>query len=93
MKETKMTKLTFAFEDNGFCRVVFTRRIDGERFVYCWQKGRGDDFEFYRCSTDGEPSHMVTAIAGEPVATITPRNPGESAIGRELNAYLEKQTA
>jgi hypothetical protein len=83
--ETPEQRATFAVqfhsEDNGNCRVYYR---DG-RNLYCWQldDGRRNTFKFYRCSRDGEPSHGVTA------PDATPRAPAETAIGRELNAFLD----
>ena len=47
--------------DPGFCRIYF--RNPRNRFLYCFQantRRQGKlDFTFYRCSSDGEPSHAV----------------------------------
>lgn len=72
--------IVFDAEDNGFCRVYY--RTKG-RLLYCWQEESAGRFVYYRCSRDGEPSHEV-----EPPA-YTPRPPGETAIGRDLIAFLD----
>jgi hypothetical protein len=43
-------------EPDGFCRVYYR---DGRGPLYCWQNDHADRWSFYRCSRDGEPSHMV----------------------------------
>lgn len=82
--------MKFGYENEGFCRVVFYQIVDGHKCVYCWQQGRGDDFEFYRCSQDGEPSYEVTGWGGIPAFKLTPKNPDQTSTGRALNTYLEK---
>jgi hypothetical protein len=73
--------MKFDSEDNGNCRVYYQQG----RKLFCWQ----DDgswgkhaWKFYACSSDGEPSYGVKPPAN------TPLPPGESAIGRELIAFL-----
>jgi hypothetical protein len=82
--------MTFAYEDDGFCRVVFHRHVDGAKYTYCWQQARTDEFEFYRCTSDGEPSHIVLGWGGVPAHKLTPRNPSHTPTGGMLNAYLAK---
>lgn len=71
--------MKFHDEDNDNCRVYYRE----DRKLYCWQLDRPGEFLFFRCSSDGEPSHEVTPRA------VTPRPPGETSIGRELIAYLD----
>jgi hypothetical protein len=80
--------LVFVHEDNGFCRVMFERKGEGYSPLYCWQLDGPDTFKFYRCTNDGEPSHKVTGWDGVPAKDLTPANPGETDIGRALNAFL-----
>jgi hypothetical protein len=79
--------LKFAHEDDGFCRVCFTRCVDGHVYRYCWQ--REGDWKFCRCSGDFEPSHEVMGFQGVPAKQLTPKNPGETQTGRDLNAFIE----
>jgi hypothetical protein len=79
--------LKFEYEDNGFCRVMFSR----SGFLYCWQLDGPDTYKFYRCSQDGEPSHEVMGFAGAPARGLTPVNPGQTQTGRELNTFLAAQ--
>lgn len=93
--------MTFKSEDNGFCRVYFTRsatQADGSAatVLYCWQDdGYGGErhFRFYRCSRDGEPDYEVQGWGGVPAADMTPPTPGVTQIGRELNDWLLKRVA
>lgn len=71
--------IKFDSEDNGNCRVYYK---DG-RQLYCWQNDGAAGWIFYACSQDGEPSHAV-------VPRLTPLPTDETAIGRELIAYLNK---
>ena len=89
MASAEPDKLTFLHEDNGFCRVMFYRTFEGNRFYYCWLEEAKGTFEFYRCSSDGEPSHKVTGWAGVPAKDQTPKNPGQTQTGRDLNAFLK----
>lgn len=41
--------------NSGFCRVYFTYKQQ----VYCIQEDSIDQFTFYRCTKDGEPSYCV----------------------------------
>jgi len=79
--------MKFHSEDNGNCRVYFKR----DELLYCWQAGvtRGE-FEFLRCSRDGEPSHVVKGFkdTAKTIREETPAFTPESAIGRELRAFL-----
>lgn len=81
--------LKFLHEDNGFCRVMFVREVEGHKYLYCWQLD-GPGFTFYRCSGDGEPSHEVRGWGGVSALAMTPRNPEQTEIGRQLNTFLEK---
>ncbi len=49
--------MEFSHEDNGNCRVYFKNN----KLLYCWQDDGADgkEFNFYRCSSDGEPSYEV----------------------------------
>lgn len=91
--------MRFHAEDNGFCRVYYKRRIepDGEgravHLLYCWQNdgyGGNVDFQFYRCSRDGEPDYKVNGWGGVAAKAMTPPPPGETDIGRQLRAFLEE---
>ena len=73
--------LKFDCEDNGSCRVYFRKG----RALYCWQDETAWSrvrWEFYVCTSDGEPSHNVKT------PDVTPSNPGKTRVGRDLNAYL-----
>lgn len=55
-----MILFKFLREDTGNCRVYY--RGDKPSHIYCIQNdgSRGkDDFAFYTCSKDGEPSHKI----------------------------------
>ena len=80
--------MEFSYEDNGFCRVVFTRTVEDHKYAYCWQLEGPQTFKFYRCSRDHEPEYEVMGWGGVPAAQMTPKNPGETLTGRELNAFL-----
>jgi hypothetical protein len=73
--------MKFVSEDNGNCRVYYR---DGRK-LYCWQDesswGR-QVWKYYECSRDGEPSHHAT------IPNFTPLPPGETAVGRDLFAFL-----
>lgn len=85
---TEATKLKFKYEDNGFCRVVFSNKRDGKNFIYCWQEDRKNEFTFYRCTAGSEPSHEVKEVGGFFAKDITPRNPAKTAVGISLNKFL-----
>lgn len=68
-------------EDNGNCRVYYKT---ASRNLYCWQLEGPQQFKFYRCSRDGEPSHEVKFPNSLPFPA------GETSIGRELIDYLNK---
>jgi len=72
----------FDSEDNGSCRVYYKRA--GK--LYCWQieNYRQKTFSLLICTRDGEPSHAITGSV-EPWRVLCP---GETLIGRELNAWL-----
>ena len=82
--------LTFEHEDNGFCRVMFSRKLEDKKFFYCWMEEAKGTFQFYRCSQDGEPSHRVNGWGGVPAINQTPFNPGETNTGKALNAFILK---
>lgn len=89
MASAEPDKLKFEHENNDFCRVMFSRKFEGNKFFYCWQEEAKGSFEFYRCSQDGEPSHKVTGWGGVPAKNQTPANPGQTDVGRSLNAFLK----
>ena len=85
--------LRFSSEDNGNCRVYFTRSARGAvRILYCWQKSSGDGFEFLRCSRDGEPSHVVTGFTdtGKSPIQETPPFVAETTTGMEFIAWITR---
>lgn len=45
--------LKFHSIDSGFCRVYF--QLKGSLSLFCIQEDFKDCFEFYNCSSDGEP--------------------------------------
>ncbi len=73
--------MKFVSEDNGNCRVYYRE----EKRLYCWQLDRPGQFQFFRCSNDGEPSHEVAPPSD------TPPPPQETSIGRELADFLGKR--
>lgn len=78
--------MQFAREDNDNCRVYY--REEGR--LYCWQNdgtGSRNDWNFYRCSSDGEPSHPVKAPA------VMPYPPGYTVTGRDLRDRLSTVNA
>lgn len=52
--------LKYRQADSGFCRVQYTTKFKGEVLLYCFQENQKDQFEFLRCSRDGEPEYMVS---------------------------------
>ena len=89
MTTAEPNMLKFEHEDHGFCRVMFSRRFEDHKFLYCWQEESRGFYKFYRCSSDGEPSHEVTGFAGVLAKKLTPINPGETQTGRDLNTFLK----
>jgi hypothetical protein len=85
--------MRFGYEDNGNCRVVFFRIVEGKRYTYCWQEEAAGEFKFYRCSTGqgyDEPDYSVLGFGGVPARELTPLNPGETETGVALNTFLKK---
>lgn len=60
-----MRTMKFHSTDPGYCRVYYKC----ERRLYCVQEEGHGAYEFYRCSTEGEPSHPVSldGIVFEPI--------------------------
>jgi hypothetical protein len=88
MDTLESDKLTFEYEDNGFCRVIFSRKFEGKKFFYCWMEEVKGTFQFYRCSQDG--AYRVNGWGGIPAIDQTPANPGETDTGRALNVFILK---
>jgi len=71
--------MKFVSEDNDNCRVYYRE----EKRLYCWQLDRPGQFQFFRCSSDGEPSHEVQAPLDMPFPAQDTRT------GEELAAFLK----
>lgn len=60
-----MVLFSYVREDEGNCRVYYRStgiNSSGRRYLYCIQNDGGwgkDDYTFYSCSLDGEPSHKL----------------------------------
>ena len=68
--------------DAGFCRVYYKH----ERDIYCLQDdGYANcvNMQFYSCSKDGEPSHLVNASGFE-----FPILPEDSKLATDANAFV-----
>lgn len=80
--------LKFHAEDNGFCRVYF--KLD--TLLYCWQESARGEFEFLRCSRDGEPDYVVKRFIkpDRTPAEMTPDFEATTETGRLLRKFLGK---
>lgn len=58
---TNLQHVPFAYHstDSGFCRVYYTRQINGARHLYALQEISRGEFELFSCSKDGEPSGPI----------------------------------
>lgn len=76
--------ITFKFEESGYCRVYYTMvSASGRKSLCCMQLAHQGVFEYFECSSDDEPSHIV-----KPVCAV-PKCPGRTLTGKELNAFLD----
>lgn len=51
-----MIQLKYLSEDRGFCRIYYRST---NRLLYCRQEDFPGHYVWYRCSRDGEPSHVI----------------------------------
>jgi hypothetical protein len=72
-------------EPDGFCRIYY--RGDNHA-LYCWQEDWRDRWSFYRCSQDGEPSHMVALKKDQPAFPASEGRPTSDWVWLAVRAAL-----
>lgn len=78
-----MKDLAFMSYDNGFIRAYFRH----EKMLYCIQPGHHYLPEFFVCSHDGEPSHVVVDSTNYTFTNMPPD--GDSWRWVDILAYFQ----
>lgn len=58
-KDSMVTELVHHYRHNGLCRTYFKPLDKKDKRIFCMS----DEHEWFICSADGEPSHLVATSA------------------------------